>query len=209
MSLSVKELRNAVERKRGQKERIESDLQTIDVRLEQSEQKLSDHEKAREIIREVGLKTQQQLSYNISEITSMALGGVFDDPYELLVEFVQRRNKTECDFWFKKGDVKIYPLYAGGGALDVAAFALRVASWSMQNPRTRNVLIGDESFKLLKGEKANRCVLEMMREIAEKINLQIILVSDERVSREAIIDNTDRLFEVSINNEVSSVKTLK
>jgi DNA repair exonuclease SbcCD ATPase subunit len=207
--VTIKELRNTVERKRGQKERIESDLQAIDVRLQQNEQKLSDHEKAREIIREVGLKTQQELSYNISEITSMALDGVFDDPYELLVEFVQRRNKTECDLWFKKDGEKIYPLYAGGGALDVAAFALRVASWSMQQPRTRNVLIGDESFKHLKGEEANRRVLEMVREVAEKMNLQIILVSDERVSREAIMDNTDRLFEVSIENGVSNVETLK
>jgi DNA repair exonuclease SbcCD ATPase subunit len=207
--LTIKELRNTVERKRGQKERIESDLQAIDARLQQSEQKLSDHEKAREVIREVGLKTQQELSYNISEITSMALDGVFDDPYELLVEFVQRRNKTECDLWFKRDGEKIYPLYAGGGALDVAAFALRVASWSMQQPRTRNVLIGDESFKHLKGEEANRRVLEMVREVAEKMNLQIILISDERVSREAIMDNTDRLFEVSIENGVSNVETLK
>lgn len=207
--MTIKELRNTVERKRGQKERIESDLQAIDARLQQSEQKLSDHEKAREVIREVGLKTQQELSYNISEITSMALDGVFDDPYELLVEFVQRRNKTECDLWFKRDGEKIYPLYAGGGALDVAAFALRVASWSMQQPRTRNVLIGDESFKHLKGEEANRRVLEMVREVAEKMNLQIILISDERVSREAIMDNTDRLFEVSIENGVSNVETLK
>jgi DNA repair exonuclease SbcCD ATPase subunit len=169
---------------------------------------LRSHEQAREVIREVGIKTQQQLQYHISDITSLALEAVFNDPYTLTVEFVQRRNKTECDLYFERGGNKVDPLSAsGGGAVDVAAFALRIASWSMQRPRTRNVIILDEPFKHLKGVEANQRVLDMINEISRKMKVQIIMVSDERIPREDIIASADKLFEVSIKNGVSRIKS--
>ena len=86
----------------------------------------------------------------------------------------------------------------------MAAFALRVASWSMQFPRTRDVLILDEPFKHLKGEEANRKVLEMVKEISSKLGLQIIMVSDERISRTATIEAADKVFETSIKKGVTN-----
>ena len=72
---------------------------------------------------------------------------VFDDPYTLRVEFVEKRGKTECELWFaqtkeeeeegnedgERGrEVLIDPLAgSGGGPVDVAAFALRIAIWSL------------------------------------------------------------------------------
>ncbi|KKL26005.1 hypothetical protein LCGC14_2399620 [marine sediment metagenome] len=202
---SVKELRTKLERRKGQKIQIEKNIEAIQVSLSQSRKDLRTHTRAREVIKKVGLETQQQLSFNISEVTSMALNAVLDKPYELEVEFVEKRNKTECKLWFARNGDLIKPFDGGGGALDVAAFALRVASWSMQFPRTRNVLILDEPFKHLKGEESNRKVLEMVREISSKLGLQIIMVSDERISREATIEAADKVFETSIKKGVTNV----
>jgi DNA repair exonuclease SbcCD ATPase subunit len=204
--LKTQELRNKLERQKGKREEVEKSLTVVRSDIKKAVHSLHDHEKAREIIRIVGQKTQQQLQFHISDIASLALDAVFTNPYQLAVDFVPRRNKTECDLYFVRDGNKIDPISASGvGAVDVTAFALRIAAWSMAEPRTRNVLILDEPFKHLKGEEENKQVLEMIRKISKKLKVQIIMVSDERVDREVTIDNTDRLFEVKIRKGISKV----
>ncbi len=197
---NLKQLRNKVERLKGQRDSIEDQIKNHKSDIKRLQKELRNHEKAREVIREVGLKTQKQLQYNISDITSTALNAVMEEPYELDVQFVQRRNKTECDLYFVRNGEKIDPMDGGGGPVDIAAFALRVASWSIENPKSQPVLILDEPFKHLKGEEANRRMLDMVRKIAHKLGIQIIMVSDERVSRQATIEATDKLFEAKMEN---------
>lgn len=205
--MTIKDLRARLEREKGKQDQVAKTLLALKTSLEEAEQSLVKHEKAREIIREVGLKTQQQLQYHISEITSMALEAVFDNPYELKVNFVERRNKTECDLTFIRNGMEVDPLEASGvGAVDVAAFALRIAIWSMGSPRTRNTIILDEPFKHLKGYEENKRVLNMVNELSRKLNLQIIMVSDERIPREDIIESADKVFEVKMVNGISEVK---
>ena len=204
--MKIQELRNKLEQQKGKRIQVEQSLTLVKSEIREAILFLHKHEKAREIIHIVGQKTQQQLQFHISDITSLALEAVFDDPYELAVEFVSRRNKTECDLYFVRDGNRVDPLTASGvGAVDVAAFALRVAAWSMNVPKTRNVLMLDEPFKHLKGEKENKQVLEMIRKISKKLRLQIIMISDERIDRETTIENTDRLFEVKIRKRISKV----
>ena len=206
--IEITELRKKLERKKGQKIQIEDSLQDVRTKIRKNKQSLILHEKAREIVRIVGLKTQQQLQFHISNITSLALEAVFDNPYELMVEFVQRRNKTECDLYFKRNGSRVDPLTASGiGAVDVAAFALRIACWSMEQPKTRNTILLDEPFKHLKGKKENKKVLEMIKEVSNKLGIQIIMVSDERIPREDTIEATDKLFEVKIKNGISNINS--
>jgi DNA repair exonuclease SbcCD ATPase subunit len=202
-------LRQKLERQKGQQSQIEQTLASVKESLTENKRSLHRHEQAREIIREVGQKTQEQLQFHISDITSLALEAVFDDPYKLEVEFVQRRNKTECDLYFVRGDERIDPISAsGGGAVDVASFALRIASWSMMRPRTRNTIILDEPFKHLKGHNANLRVLEMLNEVSRKLNVQILMISDERIPREDIIANANRVFETTIHKGKTKIEQL-
>ena len=204
---TIQQLRNNLEQQKGKRSQAEKNLAILKASLTEHRRDLHRHEQAREIVREVGLKTQQQLQYHISNLTSLALGAVFDDPYELTVDFVERRNKTECDLLFERDGLSIKPIDAAGvGAIDVAAFALRMASWSMQKPHTRNVIMLDEPFKHLKGAEANRRALNMIKEISNKMNVQIIMISDERIPKEDIIAAADRVFDVSLKNGVSKIK---
>ncbi len=202
----IQDIRNELEQRKGQRIRTEKSIDDLKEEIKQNKRSHRRHEQAREVIREVGLKTQQELQWHISDITSLALEAVFNDPYELVAEFVQRRNKTECDLYFERDNNRMDPLSAsGGGAVDVAAFALRVASWSMQHPRSRAVLVLDEPFKHLKGEKENHRVLEMIKQISEKLKTQIIMVSDERIPREDIIAAADKVFETKIRKGITQV----
>ena len=200
--MNTQQLRNHLERQKGQKFQIDKSLATIEMELRQDNRSLRQHEKAREVIREVGLKTQEQLQFHISDITSLALEAVFPDPYELVVEFIQRRNKTECDLYFVRDDNKVDPMTASGvGAVDVATFALRIASWSMAYPHSRNTIILDEPFRFL-SEDYQEKASTMIKEISEKLGIQFIIVTHEQV----LAAYADKIFEVSIRNGKSKVK---
>ena len=202
--MAIKEIRNKLEQQKGQKFQIEKSLESTQKYLVDKKQSLQQHEQAKEIIREVGLKTQQQLQVNISNITSLALEAVFPNPYELQVEFIQRRNKTECDLYFVREEHKIDPLTASGvGAVDVASFALRIASWSMMNPRTRRTIILDEPFRFL-SENYQEQASTMLKEISQKLGIQFIIVTHEEV----LTSYADRIFEVKIRKGKSKVTQL-
>jgi DNA repair exonuclease SbcCD ATPase subunit len=198
----LQSIRNQLEQRKGKRQETERLIQSCRQSLRDKAKDFRRHEQAKEVINQVGLKTQNQLSFHISEITSLALNAVFPDPYSLTAEFVQRRNKTECDLYFVRGDEKVDPLSAaGGGAVDVASFALRIASWSMQRPRSRNTIILDEPYKHLSTNLLPQAGV-MLKQIADKLQLQIIMVTHS----EELVDSADKVFEVSIRKGISSVK---
>lgn len=154
-----------------------------------------------EIVRKVIKETQEILKAHISNLVTMALSAVFPDPYEFELDFVQRRGQTECDIFFVKNGERMSPVDAsGGGALDVASFALVCVFWTIN--KKRPVLLFDECFKFLHSpELQENCGL-MVKEVAERLKLQIIIVSDQRY----ILENADKVFEVSQTNGISEVK---
>lgn len=197
----IQSLRRIFEQKTGEKNQIERTLEETKKEVKELKRDLRRHEQAQEVIRQVALKTQQQLQFHISDIATMALEAVFDDPYQLIVEFIQRRNKTECDLYFSRDGEKIDPLSAtGGGAVDVASFALRVASWSMSVPRTRNTLILDEPFRYLSSNLLPKAS-EMLKEVSDKLGLQIIMVTHA----DELIESADKVFAVSKKKGISKV----
>lgn len=192
MNNTLRKLQIQLERMKGRKEQLVQSLENAETQLKQTKREIRDHERAITVVKEVGLKTQQSLQYHIADTVSMALESVFDDPYLMSVEFVQRRGKTECDLLFNKQGNFINPLSAsGGGAVDVASFALRVASWSMQQPKTRNVLLLDEPFKNL-SEGLLPKASEMLKQISDKLGLQIIMVTHS----DPLIESADKVFQI-------------
>ena len=194
MSSDVWDIRNRFEQLKGEKQHLEKSLKAARDQLSSLEKSHDKILEAREIIREVGLATQGQLSWHIQDIVSLALASVFPDPYEFEVNFILNRNKTECVLGLvSKDGQKLHPLNAtGGGVVDVAAFALRVASCSMQVPAVRPVLILDEPFRYLSTDY-QQAAGQLPTEIADKIGYQIICVTHE----ESLMDVADRVFRVS------------
>jgi len=205
----IKELRQKLEQKKGQMQKLISiidDLKADEIKYLKD---IDDSEKAQVIIQQVAQDTQKELEYHISELCSLALASVFDNPYELKLEFVIRRGKTEADIYFERDGEKYEPMRStGGGSIDVACFGLRVALWSLSKPKARNVLILDEPFQHLKGDEPNRRAVQMVKEVSKNLGLQIIMVSDERVKQETIVDGADKVFMVKQKNKISKVETL-
>jgi len=212
MQSRLKNIRHLIENRKGQKAQLQTTIDKLAQKIKEDGREARLHEKALIIVKEVGLSMQKQLEYHLAEQVSMAMDAVFDDPYQLKLNFQEKRGKTEVEILFARRDMEFPPIgSAGGGAIDVACFALRIAYWSMrQDMKVRPLLLLDEPFSQLKGEDANRRALIILNELAHKINLQIISVSDERVPREDIISNADTVYKVSQNSKgISGIEKIK
>ena len=212
MQSRLKNIRHLIENKKGQKAQLQTTIDKLAQKIKEDGREARLHEKALIIVKEVGLSMQKQLEYHLAEQVSMAMDAVFDDPYQLKLNFQEKRGKTEVEILFARRDMEFPPIgSAGGGAIDVACFALRIAYWSMrQDMKVRPLLLLDEPFSQLKGEDANRRALIILNALAHKINLQIISVSDERVPREDIISNADTVYKVSQNSKgISGIEKIK
>ena len=202
--MNLKEIRTQIERSKGQREEVENRIDELQSTINTVEKESVFSEKAQAIIQKVAQETQQQLEYHISDIVSLALDTIFEDPYQFTVEFVVRRNKTECELVFKRDGERISPLSAsGGGVVDVASFALRIALWTLQNPKSRNTLILDEPFKFLSKDLLPRAC-DLLQELRDRLSLQFIIVT--HLDELALC--ADKTFEVRLKKGVSVIHSL-
>lgn len=203
--MSLQQAKEKYQQQVGRKMELEDSIEQLIRKVRQDKRRLKRLEKAHAIIKQVGLETQQQLKVHISDITSLALDSVFDEPYKLVLDFVERRDKTECDILFEKDGSYIDPLTAsGGGVVDLAAFALRIASWAMRTPRTRNTIILDEPFKHLSKDLHDRAS-QMIQNLSKQLGLQFIVVTHEP----ALSQFADKVFEVKQRKGISKIITIK
>lgn len=201
----LNELKKVYERRIGKKEQVEADIDRLNANLKTNRKAVKHLEQAHEIVKIVGGETQQQLQYHISDITSLALESVFTNPYELVMDFVERRGKIECDLLFKRDNEIFKPKESSGfGQMDIASLALRLAAWSMQVPRTRPTLIIDEPFKNL-SHKFHEPASQMVKELSDKLGIQFIMTTHIPI----LAESADRVFETKLRNKVTHIKQIK
>lgn len=174
--------------------------------LKQTEQELEYTLQAREVVQGAATQFQTDLQRHLSSMVSKAMCAIFPDPYQLCVEFVTRRGKKDADISFIRGKEKIDPMLAsGGGTVDVAAFALQLALWSIKKHKTRPVLILDEPLKWLKGSDYPALGAEMIAQISRQLGIQIIMISHSP----ELIGMADKTFQVIREGEQSKVEEIK
>lgn len=201
--MSLQQLRYRVEQLKGQRAQVAADVQAGRNAVAALDADLHCAEEARAVIQTVAQQTQRQLEYHVSEIVSLALAAVFDRPYALRLAFVERRNKTEADLLFERDGEQFRPVDAsGGGAVDVAALALRVAMWTLRRPRSRATLVLDEPLRFLSRDLMPKAAA-MLAEVSQRLGLQIIMVSHSQ----ELIEGADRYFTVEMHKGVSHVTT--
>lgn len=198
----IDKIKSFYERQIGKKEQVEQDITELETKLKTNRKQVKNLEKAHEIVKLVGGETQQQLHYHVSDITSLALEGVFENPYKLILDFVERRGKVECDLLFERDGHVIKPKRASGfGQMDIASLALRVACWSMKSPRTRPTIIIDEPFRNL-SEKYHEPASQMVKEISDKLGIQFIISTHTP----ALAAYADKGFKLSLKRKISKIK---
>ena len=202
----MNQLRRKLEHIKGQKAAIDTQISREKSRLAAL---ICDYEattQANLILQEAARMTQENLQYRISTLVSLAMEGVFDDPYSVQLTFEPQRGKTIANIEFKRNaeDDGFSYEATGGGVADVASLGLLFSLWTLQVPRTRNLLILDEPLKWLKGGKLPEKGAAMLSQISHKLGIQILMVSHSP----ELIEHADKVFKVTKNRGISTVKAL-
>lgn len=127
------------------------------------------------LVQQIAASVQAQAHERIASIVSYCLGAVFEEPYEFHIRFEQKRNRTEARMVFVRDGCEYDPLTAsGGGVIDVASFALRVAGIVLSQPPCRRLLILDEPFRFLSAQYRHK-IRDLLLSLASDMDMQIIM----------------------------------
>lgn len=165
----------------------------------QAKREVTIAEASQQILQEAAQQVQEQAHDQIATLVSRCLKAVFDDPYEFKITFEKKRGRTEARLSFVRDGMEISPLRAsGGGVVDVASFALRLACLLLGRPPRRRVLISDEAFKGVDRENRVR-VRELLSTLSSEMGVQMIqtthskgLIIGSVVAIEGATDEKDR-----------------
>lgn len=189
------EIKDAVERMKGQKEAVESQLQTMEELLDTCALNLDGLLKAREFFQYQADVVQKEVVDTVSNLISMALADIFPEPYSCVIQTGIKRNATEANILFEKNGVLLEPKDSvGGGPIDVASFAGRVAFVHLSGDR--KVIIGDEPFKYVSRDLLDRCP-EMLKTLTS-LGHQFILISH----LPEVIEAADTIIEIEAGKVV-------
>jgi ABC-type glutathione transport system ATPase component len=177
--------RQRLERKKGYVDSLRKKVSSLEEERAITANKEIFAEEALTFIQRIAQETQGQIKVHMEDIVTTALSSVFDDPYTFEMDFVLRRNKTECDLLFSRNGKTVSPMDAsGGGAVDVASFALRLALWSLDS--VDNVIVFDEPFRFVSKE-FQPAIASLLKKLSEQLGLQIIMVThNENLIKESV-----------------------
>lgn len=145
--------------------------------LKKAKRTLERTQNAQEILQLVSQAVQQKVHDRISEVVSSCLSTVFDNPYQFKIEFERKRGKTEANLRFVRDGLEVDPLTAsGGGMVDVAAFALRVACLMLHRPKLSRVVVLDEPFKFV-SEQYRPNIRKMLEGLTNDLKIQFVIVT--------------------------------
>jgi len=183
-------------------EEAEEDKRLLSKKISELKINLKNMDEAINILVAVLSITQEGVTKFIQDVVGMALQYVYGDEYDFYMEFEMKRNQPEIILTPIKEGKAYDPKYGCGvGVLDVCAFALRLALWALNEPRTAPVLIFDEPFKHISGNvQMERCA-EMVKELSDMLGLQIIIVS----GKNSLTERADGIFEVNQIDGISGV----
>jgi DNA repair ATPase RecN len=154
-------------------------LQKDETALLQIKKTKADHlQEAQKIIQGISEQIQKKAHLQISAIVTRCLQTVFQDSdYKFQIKFEQKRGKTEANLIFSKNGMEVDPMTAsGGGVVDVAAFALRIACLVLSLPKKRKFLVLDEPFRFL-SKDYQPAIQELLMALSQELGIQILMVT--------------------------------
>lgn len=148
--------------------------------LTQSKKRLETAEEARSVLQNLAETIQRESHQQVSSIVTRCLKAVFgEEGYEFSIQFEKKRGKTEATLCFLRNGEALDPVRdSGGGCLQVAAFALRLACLVLSRPQRRKLLVIDEGFRMV-SEEYTPMVREMLKLLAKDYQIQILQISHD------------------------------
>jgi DNA repair ATPase RecN len=194
--------RTTISQATGRRQHLSSDLASLGSALAATTARKEKTEEMLEISRKAARIVQDSLATKLSGIVTKAINTVFEEDFQFVAEFIERRNVSECDLYIKK-DNHSYDILdsIGGGVADVCSVTLQLAFILLSD--VSRVLIVDEVARHLSAPMQDRFA-QVLTHLAKEFGFTIIMVTHAPAfAREAA-----RVFEVSQRNGESRVKLI-
>ena len=191
--MNIQKIKELYQQSKGMKIQIEKELESNKSHLDEMNLRMKRLEDAQTFLQKVAQETQEHLKFKIEDIVNLALETCFPGEYSFRLNFNISRGKTEAELVFlsQSSDRPIDPMNAsGGGVVDIACFALRIASYVLEQG-IDNVIVLDEPMKFVSKDLLDSAG-EILKVLSTKLGLQIIMVTHEN----KFIDIADKVFEV-------------
>ena len=150
-----------------------------------------------ELTQHVAATCQNRVHKQICEVVTVCLAAIFDEPYTFLIRFVNKRGRTEAVPVFVRDGEEVVDIDdIGGGVVDIACFALRLAAVVSSLPPIRRLLVLDEPYRFV-SKKLRPKVAAMLEAFSKQMKCQIVLTTHEdelqigkviRIRRRGIVD---------------------
>jgi len=148
------------------------------------------------IVQAIAGKLQNNVKDKIISIVQTALDATFPG-LTFAMEFVTRREKTECDVYIidEEGGKQTIIDGCGGGVKDIIAFALRIAIWALDNSSSPVIFL-DEPMKFV-SEGLRQQSANLLHVLSKKLGIQFVVVSHVA----EIVNSGDTIYIVNKNTK--------
>lgn len=179
--MDLSSLRRKTNQLLSQREFAAKQLESEKTNLETAEKQLEKKITAQQGLQAIAEAMQTKAQGQIASIVTRCLRTVFNSKsYEFKIKFKRARGKTEAELLFLKDGEEFDPKEeSGGGAIDIASFALRISDIMLRQPPLRRILVSDEPFKWVNGEEKRKRLAALIEILAEEMNMQFVIVTDD------------------------------
>ncbi len=183
---------------KDQLDKAKSNLRKTAVSLTMRKSERTEWLMAREFFAQIAQMTQADITEFLQSTVTLAMDVIpSDDPLQLLAKFETRRNQQELDLYVQEGvqepvilDSKLDLI--GNSVEEQIAFASKLCTWSIMNPRPAPFQAHDEPFRALEDKNIGN-VLKFVKELQEELGLQMIILTH----RPEIANIGDKVFYIS------------
>jgi ABC-type dipeptide/oligopeptide/nickel transport system ATPase subunit len=181
MESAIKEIKQRLDSKMADYRSACSIVKSERRSLISSEIELDCAEEAQIILQHVAQSVQQEAHQKIAAVVTRCFETIFDDPYQFEIIFERKRGRTEARLVFIRDGVEMDPLRSsGGGVVDLASFALRLACLVLTRPPVRRLLVLDEPFKHLSAEYRPR-VRDLLLALSNELEVQFVIITHDEI----------------------------
>lgn len=201
--IDVETMKRKFYKAQGMEHQIQCNLGVAKTNLDNLNKRIKLIEQAQSFLQKVAQDTQSQLKFQIEDIVNLALETCFPNEYTFQLRFNIARGKTDAELVFlsQKTGRELDPMgCAGGGVIDLTCFALRIASFMLEQGIDDTIIL-DEPFKFISRDLQERAS-EVLKQLSTKLGLQIIMVTHIP----EFIDCADKVIKIKKNvNGVSQI----
>lgn len=188
-------LKDQIHRSAVKRSLLQESIGSRELRIASTVVQVQALEDAQALVQLTATETQNQLKFHLEDLVQHAIESLFPGKYQFRVVFDIARGRTSASMFLESDGQPLDPMdECGGTVVQVVAFALRVAAWTLAP--TDNVILMDEPFAAVSADFRAVCG-ELLSGLSKRLGIQFIIIASHESGQSYLVDYADRVFEVS------------